>query len=118
MAGLNAGDLDREVVIQQLTESAGSSGFPVESWSALDTVWMEKMEVRGSERFRAAQLSAPIETRWQMQYRDDMDPDLVDVPKKRRLLYQGRSYDITSATEIGRQEGIELMTLAASAVSA
>lgn len=117
MAGLNAGCLDREVVIQQLTESAGTSGFPVESWSTLDTVWMEKMAVTGSERFRAAQLSAPIQTRWQLHYRADMDPDLVDVPKSRRLLYLGRVYDITSAEEIGRQEGIELMTLASSEVA-
>lgn len=116
MAGLSAGDLDREVVIQQLTESSGSSGFPVESWSTLDTVWMERMAITGSERFRAAQLSAPIEARWQLHYRADMDPDLVDVPKFRRLLYLGRAYDITSAEEIGRQEGIELHTLASSDV--
>ncbi len=117
MAGLSAGRLDRDVVIQQRTDAASGSGFPVDTWTTLDTVAMEKMAVRGAERFRAAQLSAPIETRWQLHYRADMDPDAVDVAKERRLLYQGRVYDITSATEIGRQDGIELMTLAATVVA-
>lgn len=43
-----------------------------------------------------------------------MDPDLVDVPKKRRLSYQGRIYDITSASVEGRKEAIRLTTLASS----
>lgn len=116
--GLNAGAMDREVTIQALTDGAGTSGFPVETWADLCTVWMQRMETRGSERFRAAQLSAPIETRWQMHYTAEMDPDLVDVPKKRRLVYSGRVYDITSATALDRQVGIELMTLAGSAVDA
>lgn len=116
---LNAGDLDREVTIQQLTDAAGASGFPVESWTTLDdTVWMEKVNASGTERFRSAQLSAAVVTQWRLYYRADMDPDAVDVPKTRRLVYQGRVYDITSATEMGRQEGIELTTIAASRVDA
>lgn len=116
MGGLDAGLLDREVTIQQLTEEEGESGFPVETWEELDTVWMHKMSSTQGERFQAAQLSAPIVTRWRMYWRDDMDPDAVDVTKKRRLLYQGRYYDITGAEEVGRQDGIELMTLAAGRV--
>ncbi len=115
---MKAGPRDREVTIQQLTDSDGTSGYPVESWTDLLPVeWMCKLAVTGSERFRAAQLSAAIDTRWQMNYREDMDPDAIDVPKKRRLLYQGRIFDITSAIEIGRQEGIELVTLAAAKVN-
>lgn len=112
MSGLDAGAMDREVVIQQLTEPESASGFPVETWTTLDTVWMEKLAVTGSERFRAAQLSAPIDVRWRCYYREDLDPDSVDVAKTRRLLYQGRVYDITAAIEIGRQDGIELTTVA------
>ena len=117
MIGLDAGAMDREVTIQQLTDTAGSSGYPVESWTSLTPAeWMEKLATTGSERFRAAQLSAPIDTRWRMYWREDMDPDAVDVPKMFRLLHQGRIYDITSATEVGRREGIELTTLARSEV--
>lgn len=111
MAGLNAGALDREVTIEQLSEA--SSGFPTETWSELESgVWMSKEDLRGSERWQTAQLAARFDTRWRLQWRDDMDPDYVDVPKTRRLVYRGRIYDIVQAAEIGRREGIELSTIA------
>lgn len=117
MSGPDAGAMDREVVIQQLAESAGSSGFPVETWTSLgEPEWMEKLSTTGGERFVAAQSAAQVQTRWRMYWREDMDPDSVDVQKKRRLLYQGRIYDITGVIETGRREGIELMTMARSEV--
>lgn len=110
MAGLMAGALDREVTIQQLSEAA--SGYPVETWTDLDVEWMSKKDLRGSERFMAGQLSASYDTRWELHFREDMDPDLIDVPKTRRLSYRGRVYDIVHAVELGRQEGIALLTIA------
>lgn len=110
---MEPGERNRAVTIQQMTESAGTSGFPVETWSTLATpVWMRKLETGGKERFAAAQLSAPYDTQWEMGYRADMDPDLVNVPKARRLLFAGRTYDITGADQIGTREGIELRTVA------
>ncbi|HEX8030276.1 MAG TPA: phage head closure protein [Vicinamibacterales bacterium] len=110
MAGLNAGALDREVTIQQKTTAA--SGYPVETWTPLEAgVWMSKQDMRGKERFAAAQVSASYDTRWELQWRDDMDPDAIDVPNLRRLVYRGRVHDITAAMELGRQEGIALFTL-------
>jgi len=116
VAGINAGCLDREVTIEELV-TEGDSGYPTETWETLEeVVFMSKEDMRGSERFRAAQLSAGYDTKWELQWRDDMDPDLVDVPKTRRLSYKGRIYDITTAVEMGRQEGIQLFTIASSAV--
>lgn len=110
---MEPGERDRAVTIQHLTESAGSSGFPVETWTTLKTpVWMRRLDASPRERFQAGQLSAPLDTQWEMGYRADMDPELVDVQKKRRLIYQGRVHDITGASQIGRREGIELLTLA------
>ncbi len=114
---MEPGERDRSVIVQQLTDSVGTSGFPVETWDTLDTVWMRKLDVSGRERFMAAQLSAPIDTQWEMGYRADMDPELEDVRKTRRLVYQGRVFDIVDASQIGRREGIELLTLAKGAVS-
>jgi hypothetical protein len=73
---------------------------------------MSKQDMRGRESFRGAQFSATYDTRWELHWRDDMDPDLLDVPKVRRLVYRGRVYDITAAMELGRQEGIALLTVA------
>lgn len=110
--GLDAGARDRRVTIQQLVETKGTSGFPVEDWIPLIDMDASRAEVSGFERFvAAAQLSAPYETRWGIDYRPDMDPDLVDVPKKRRVVYQGRVHDIVAAELVGREMGVELLTL-------
>ncbi len=117
MAGLNAGCLDREVTIEEQSEAA--QGYPTETWTPMaEGVWMSKEDAKGNERFKASQLSAAYEARWQLQFRDDMDPDAIDVPKTRRLNYRGRVHDIVAAREIGRREGIELFTLASTGESA
>lgn len=118
MASLSAGALDREVTIQTLTESVGATRLPIESWVRLDEWWMARRDQRGYERFRAGQNAGAAETAWQGQYREDMDPERIDVVKKRRLLYAGRAYDIVAASVIGRNEGIEVITIAASEVRA
>lgn len=108
------GALDREVTIQARTD-ATSTGFPADTWTTLEAgVWMARQAPTGAERFRAAQLSAVVETTWVCHYREDMDPDLVDVARDRRLVYQGRIYDITSVTELERLAVLELRTLGAS----
>lgn len=109
---MEPGERDRRVVIQQMTDSSATSGFPVEAPTTLATVWMRMLDVSGLERYTAQQLSGYSVTQWEMGYRSDMDPELVNVVKTRQLLYQGRTYDITAASMIGRREGIELITLA------
>jgi hypothetical protein len=117
---MEPGERDRAVTIQQLAESTGSSGAPVETWTTLVTpVWMRRMQVRMTERFASHQLTTVPDTQWEMGYRADMDPSFVDVPKRRRLVELfddevdgniGWIYEIVAADQIGRREGIELMT--------
>lgn len=110
---IDPGERDRLVTIQQRgADTTDEAGEPVETWTTLVSAYMRRIDAGGRERFQAAQLSAPYDTRWEMGYRADMDPDLVDVPKRRRLLYKGRFYDIVQAALINRQDGIELSTLA------
>lgn len=116
---LEAGKRDRLITIQQATEAEHDSGMPGENWTTLVAgMPASKEDVSGRERFVSAQESARFDTRWVINYRADMDPDLVDVPKTRRVVYSGRAHDITSATQLGRKDGIELMTLAAARLPA
>lgn len=117
---MEPGERDKAVAIEQLNEQTADSGFPVEPWSTLKSpVWMRKMDAapqgaRSRERVTADQIAAFYETQWEMGYMGEMDPELVDVPTKRRLVYQGRVHQIVAASLIGRREGIELLTVAGS----
>ncbi len=112
---MESGNRDRRITIQQLTEVDASSHMPQEDWTTLVSMMpASKVDISGRERFAAEQLSARYDTRFEINYRADMDPDLVDVPKKRRILFSGRIFDIVFATQIGRREGVALMTLAGS----
>lgn len=113
------GQRDRSVRIEQMTESRDSATKAVtETWSTLaSVVWMSKRDPTGRERFAAEQTSAAFDGLWEMPYREDMDPETVDVSKVRRLVYLGRTYGIVFARQIGMKAGIELMTLAAGKVA-
>ena len=111
-APVEAGQRDCLVTIEAVTDSVGPSGFPVETWTVLGQAWMGRVSMAARERFATAQTTAYADTRWYLPYRADMDPDTIAVPKVRRLVYQGRVFDIVAATMIGRRLGIELTTLA------
>lgn len=107
-----AGKRDRRVTIQAMAPSVGGSGFPVETWTDLSTVWASRRDTRGTERFRADQLAAPFDTRWEVPYAAEWDPELVDVAKARRIVHEGRNHDVVWGEQIGRKQGVALMTLA------
>lgn len=111
---MEPGERDYIITIEQATDSAdASSGEPIETWTTLEAnMPAGKYDLQGYERQQVNQLSARYDTRWEINYRLDMDPDLVDVPKTRRIVCRGRTHDIVAASMIGRREGIELQTIA------
>ena len=111
-----AGLRDKYVTIQVGTPGVAGSGVPITTWADLGREWMHRREVSGTERLAEAQFQANVDSEWEIPYRADMDPDLVDVPKLRRLSYSGRVYNILRATKLQRHEGngIRLVTLATS----
>lgn len=116
---LAAGQRDKFVTIQQRSsnDAKGASGAPVETWTTLRQVWMARRDTRADERYSGAKNSAAIETFWDSPFFDDVDPETMDVPKLRRLVFGGRIYDILAASRIGR-DGIEFMTLASARIEA
>jgi hypothetical protein len=120
--GSDAGARDRAVRLEQMTESRDTTTKAVvETWTTLvAVVWMarrDRADQSAQERVVANQTSAAFDTRWEMNYRADMDPDSVDVAKARRLVYRGRTYGIVFGRQIGTKAGIELFTLAAGKVA-
>lgn len=110
-----SGKRDRWVELVPITDSVGTSGFPVET-DASDPnrigLWARKEDVSGRERIAMAQEAAPFDTIWDLPYSRAFDPDIVDVSKAFALYHKGRRYDIVNAAIIGRAEGVELLTTA------
>jgi SPP1 family predicted phage head-tail adaptor len=115
---MSLGQMDRLVTIQKAVETKdATSKAPRMTWSTLGTAYMWRRDARGRERFTADQLSAAGDTVWRTHFREDMDPEIIDVPKHRRLRYRGRTYEITSATHLGMRDGIELVPIASQRVT-
>lgn len=102
-----AGQRDRYVLIEQCVDPEAQ--FP--QWEALGYEWMSRVDLSADEHFQSDQKSAHGDTQWQMHYRPEMDPELVDVPAVRRLVYEGRTYDIRSASPMRWKSDIQLITL-------
>jgi len=67
------------------------------------TVWAERLELRGDERWSAMQIVANVNCKYRIRYRDDVTAQckLIDDA--------GREYDIQPPLELGRKEGLELI---------
>lgn len=103
---MRAGKMDRRVTLQARTVTRNAQGEDVATYADLATVWAEKFDLRGREYFAAQQSRAEVTTRWRIRYRDNLRA--VD-----RLVHDGTAYDVVAPpAEIGRQQGLELVTTA------
>ena len=117
---LDPGQRDRWVVIQSRpeTEEVDAAGFPSPTWTELCGMWAERRQPSAAEVFKSNQKSASAIVIFEVNYRADLDPELVDVPKLRRVLYQTRIHDVIAADVVGRRDGIRLTTLSGMQVAA
>ena len=115
---LQSGKRDRLVTIQQLTEGVDpESGEPTETWTTLvSQMWASQRKTSGAEAFKSDQESARFDCEWEINWREDMNPDTLDIPKVRRILFGTRVHDIVEAVEVGRRAGLCLYTLASAQV--
>ena len=95
----------RLVTIEQVVQSKGPSGRPVDSWEPLGMAWMarEDADMRPdiAEHIDANQRSARTDVTWRMLYQANMDSEVFDVARERRLVYLGRIYNIVRAVPDG-----------------
>lgn len=109
-----SGQRDKLVQIESGTAQTSATGFPlVSGWASLGRpVYMSRRDISADERFVASQDTAWGRVGWQMPYQANMDPELVDVTRLRRLNFKGRIFNIEAAFLMERRIGIELITLA------
>lgn len=98
---MRAGALDRRVVIQSATTAQDASGQPIETWSTFATVWAERKDLRGSERFASEQelalRTATFRIRW-----------LSGLHEEMRVVDAGTTYDLVGIADDRRQGWMEL----------
>lgn len=108
-----AGQRDKLVQIESATEVVRPSGQPGQNWASLgQPIYMSRRDIGADERFAESQQSAWGRVSWQMPYQANMDPEVVNVTKSRRLSFGGKTFNIEAAFLLDQRLGIELVTLA------
>lgn len=99
---MRSGELDKSIAIQTNTPVQDAFGEPIDSWATTVTVAAKVMPTRGGERFTAQQYVGRTVVTFKIRWRTT--PPTV----KNRIVYDGRTYDITDVRELGRREGLEI----------
>lgn len=95
-AQLQAGDLDRRIVIQRATLSQGGGyNEPQETWATFLTVWAKRHDASAAEAYRAQEVDAQITTRFTIRY----STQAASITPKDRIVFDGRTYNITAVRE-------------------
>jgi|TARA_R100000482_G_C5084601_1_gene127757 SPP1 family predicted phage head-tail adaptor len=102
---LNIGRLDREIEIQQASLSNPTDGWrdQTETWTTTDTVWATRKDKTTSEAGDVRQNVALTVTEWTIRF-------LTDVTVQNRVKYGTEIFYITGIRELGRREGLVLVT--------
>lgn len=95
---MDAGRLDARVTILRATSAPNAFNEPVETWSALATVWAEARPVSDGERWAAGQTLADQTIRFTVRW----SSTAATITPKDRLSHGGRTYDIAGVKNIGR----------------
>lgn len=112
---MRAGRLDRRITIQRKVITLSDSGEPIKHWGTLAERSASMTPVRGDERFNDPQFIAEEQIEFRVRYSSvlsDLNPlDRVIYPS----LVSGaalvrRIHDILAVHEIGRREGLQIIT--------
>jgi SPP1 family predicted phage head-tail adaptor len=105
-----AGNLDRRITIQRATVTQNDLGEEISTWATLGpaTIAAAALPVSDSEKVAAAEVSATISMRFHIRY----DSAWADVSPLDRVVFEGRTFDIWGAKQLGRREGIEITAAA------
>ena len=98
-----AGKLDRRVRIDRATATRDAHNEETLTWAEHATRWASVKPAPGTERFRSAETAAEAPMRFVFRW----EAGLVGVEDL--LVHDGRTYEISSVTEIGRRDGWEVL---------
>lgn len=117
---MRAGKLDRLIDIQRKTSSESSSGEPVETWgNLLSRRPASYRPLKGDERYGDPQLVASEQVEFRVRY----SANVAGLTPQDRIIYPAmnddspedetvsrRVYNVLAVHEIGRREGLQIIT--------
>lgn len=111
---MRAGTLDRKISIERRTDTRDDHGQPIPTWTRIGlTRWSSVAPVQGSESFVSDQFVARQQTEFVVRY----SSDLASLSPLDRVIYpvtttpaDSEIYDIVAVHEIGRRQGLRIVT--------
>jgi SPP1 family predicted phage head-tail adaptor len=100
---MRAGKLDRRIVIQNKAEVIDAFGFRDLSWSIFLTVWSMPVQKDGKEQTTDNNRSTERPVYFRIRYNSTITNEM-------RVIWEGNYYKIEDIKELGRREGMILMT--------
>lgn len=98
---MRAGNLDRIIEIQRRTTGLDLYGTPAEIWTTLTAMRAQLLKNATDDREGARGRTTDAVLTFRMYY-------LTSLSLNDRLLYEGRQYEITGISEIGRRVGMDV----------
>jgi SPP1 family predicted phage head-tail adaptor len=105
---MDAGRLDRRIVLKRRKTGTNGFGEPLDEWSTLATVWAHVAPVSDGERWRAGETLAAKLCRFTIRY----SATVAVLDPRDQIEYDGRVWDIQGVKEMARREMIEITAAA------
>jgi len=98
---MQSGRLDRRIVIQSASTTQDASGQEIETWATFATVWAERKDVRGGERFTSQQQLATRTATFRLRW-------LAGIDETMRVVDDGTTWNVLGVADSERQGWLEL----------
>jgi len=105
---MDAGPLDRRIVLKRRKTGTNEFGEPLDEWTMLATVWASVIPVSDGERWRAGETLAAKLCRFTIRY----SSKVAVLDPRDQIEYDGRTWDIQGVKEMGRRQMIEITAAA------
>lgn len=102
---LTAGKRNRLVTVRRATtKTDAGSGEELETWADYASVWASWRRASAREQLAASEISATVTDVFDLLW----DDQIATVTPKDRIVYDGVTYNIEEATELGYREGLRI----------